>query len=434
MKHFFKYIIIAVLTVIVSFIIFQFTEKYKINLLSEEIEWSIYEKGVNNAVDFEKSHDCTYAAYKNSIRKIKNEGTETTLFKDESLNIEQILLYNTKLYFLSDDKLYEYDIKKDKLQIILEEIPHKGEYMDRRIIINHNNLLLSIGSATNSGIAEIGESNNLEDIPYEKSPINIILNGNNYGENKTGAYMAYGNSSLKGQKIKAEKFGNSSIIEVNLKDKKSSLYACGIRNITGWDTDSEGNLLCLVGGAENKGCRPINKDSDYLYKIDKGKWYGWPDYSGGDPIDSPRFRSDKTVARIIKNPPNNIVSAPLYVFQKVNSVKYLAIDKEGDILEKNSLIYYDCSKNMICSLNFNGVMKELLKLKNNSEIENIKIRDGSAYILDSSTGCIYRMQGYNDKIIFNMPIEVAIALMIIMIAVVITFICKSNKKSKKQII
>ena len=35
--------------------------------------------------------------------------------------------------------------------------------------------------------------------------------------------------------------------------------------------------------------RGIKNDRDYIYEINGDRWYGWPDYSGGDPITSPRF-------------------------------------------------------------------------------------------------------------------------------------------------
>ena len=86
--------------------------------------------------------------------------------------------------------------------------------------------------------------------------------------------------------------------------------------------------------------RPINRDFDYLYKIDKGKWYGWPDFSGGDPISSPRFKGQNVVLPLIKNPPNKIVSAPIYQYSDVGIIKYLAIDKEGRILDKNTKVLF----------------------------------------------------------------------------------------------
>ena len=432
MKHFIKYLIAGVLIVASAFILYEITGIYKISLLDDNVEWSMDIKGVKNAVDFDKSGQVTYVAYKNYIKSFERDGSESLLLKNDEFNIERLLYYKNKLYFLSNDKLYLYDIDRNIEKVICNDIPFKGECLKRQLIVKDNKILLSIGCATNSGIADNNNYENLNEIPYEKSAINIVLNGDNYGEGKTGAYMAYGNSSIKGQKVQAEKFGNSSIVQIDPDNYKVSLYSCGIRSISGWDIDSKKNLICIVEGAKNEGNRPISRDSDYIYIIEKGKWYGWPDYSGGDPIDSPRFKNEKAVYRIINNPPNKSVAAPLYVFTKVQNAEYMAIDSTGSILEKDSLIYYDKSKNMICSLNDKGIKKQLLKLQSKSDIKHILLKNHNAYILDSGIGCIYKMKSYNNKMIFNMPKEILILLTIVLGTVIIVLVCKQYKKKMKK--
>ena len=63
------------------------------------------------------------------------------------------------------------------------------------------------------------------------------------------------NSSEEGQRIRAENLPNACVVEINLDDNKTSLYASGIRNIKGWDLDSEGKLIAIVGGMETKGAK-----------------------------------------------------------------------------------------------------------------------------------------------------------------------------------
>ena len=81
---------------------------------------------------------------------------------------------------------------------------------------------------------------------------------------------------------------------------------------------------------ENIGDRPINRDFDYLYKIEKGKWYGWPDYSGGDLISSPRFKDNEKKSRIILNPPNKTVAPPMYQFSDAVSNTHLLFTYKGN--------------------------------------------------------------------------------------------------------
>ncbi|MGN0144817.1 MAG: hypothetical protein ACI398_07530 [Clostridium sp.] len=431
MKHFLKFIGISIVIVITAFILVKISDKYKINILKNNVSWSIDNKNCKQAVDFDKDEEGnTYVAYNNCIKVVKEEGTENILLQDDSFQIENILLYNNKIYYISKDRIYRYDLDTSENKIILEYIPYRGKYLDRKLIVKDSKILLAIGSATNSGVADKNGESELNDIPYDISPINITLNGNNYGKDKTGAFMPYGNSSLKGQKIECKKIANGSIVEIDPETNGISLFACGIRNITGWSLDSDNNLICIVGGMEDIGSRPVKRDFDYLYKIDKNTWYGWPDFSGGDPIDSPRFKGDKAITRIIENPPNKIVAGPLFQFDNVNSIKYLAIDSQGEIFDRDTGVYYDKRNNMISSINKNFVVNKLLKLKDGSIVKEIRIKGDAIYILDSGIGCIYKLSLDNGNSIFNLPRSVLIFIMILLGMLVFIFMYKYNSRTK----
>ncbi|MVX62160.1 hypothetical protein GKZ28_00405 [Clostridium chromiireducens] len=404
MRRFLKFLIVSVIIVVVAFGVYKFSNQYRMNTLKNNISWSVAYKNCKNAVAFDRAETKdTYLAYDNYIKVIKEDGREETLLQDKSLKIENIVYYNNKLYFISKSTLYGYDLANKELKQILDKIPSEGKYLDRNLIIKDSKLLLAIGSATNSGIASDDGSYPINKIPYDKSSIDITLNGFNYGDKKTGAFMPYGNSSQEGQRIKAQDLGNSCIIEINLNTNKRTLYATGIRNITGWDLDSEGSLIGIVGGMENIGERPINRDFDYLYEIDKGKWYGWPDFSGGDPITSPRFKGDRIVSNIIYNPPNKTVAAPIHQYSDAGIIKYLAIDKEGNVLGKNTKVYFDKKGNVISEISTDNVVSDLLKLKDTSQIKGIKYSEGYIYILDSGIGCIYKLQSEDLDLKFNLP-------------------------------
>ncbi len=433
MKRFLKFLIISIIIVVAAFGVFNFSNQYKMNTLKNNISWSVAYKNCNNSVAFDQdNNENTYIAYENYIKTIKEDGREETLLQDNTLKIENLLFYNNKLYFISKDSLYKYDLSDKSLQVVIDNIPCEGRYLDRNMIIRNSKLLLSIGTVTNSGIASYESDYSINKVPYDKSPIDITLNGFNYGEKKTGAFMPYGNSSEEGQKIRAQGLANACVVEINLSTNKPTLYSSGIRNITGWDLDADGNLIGIVGGMENVGERPINRDFDYLYKIDKGKWYGWPDFSGGDPITSSRFKGDKLVSNIIQNPPNKIVPGPIYQFKDVGAIRYLAIDKEGKILEKNTKVYYDSKNNVISAINNESVVYDLLKLKDNSNIKGIKYLDGDIYILDSGTGCIYKLQSEGPRFRFNLPKSIWIFMGVLLVIIICLVIYKIyNKKHIK---
>lgn len=434
MKRFLKFIIFSVIIVVLAFGLYKFSNQYKMNILKNNISWSVECKNCKNAIAFDKDDKKnTYVAYDNYIKVIKEDGREEVLLQSKSFEIENIIFYNNKFYFISKSNLYEYDLKNKNLKSILENIPCEGKYLDRNLIMKDSKLLLSIGSATNSGIVSYDNNYAKGNIPYDKSAVDITLNGINYGKDKTGGFMPYGNSSENGQKIRAENLPNSCVIEINLENNKISLYATGIRNIKGWDLDNEGKLIGIVGGMENLGERPVNRDFDYLYKIDKGKWYGWPDFSGGDPISSPRFKGEKSISPLIANPPNKIVSSPIYQYSDVGCIRYLVIDKEGKILDKNTKIYFDGKENTIGAITQDNIKFDLLKLRDESKIRGIRYSEGDVFILDSGIGCIYKLQSNDSNFKFNLPASVYIfigVLLFILISLVIRKIYLKNNSKK----
>ena len=433
MKRFLKFIIFSFIIVALAFGLYKFSNQYKMNILKNNISWSVECKNCKNAAAFDKDENKnTYVAYDNYIKVIKEDGREEVLLQSKLFKIEDIIFYNNKLYFLSKADLYEYDLKNKNLKLVLENIPYEGRYLDRNLIIKDSKLLLSIGSATNSGIASDTGEYSKDKIPFDKSSIDITLNGINYGEKKTGAFMPYGNTSENGQKIRSENLANACIFEINLENNKPSLYASGIRNIKGWDLDSEGRLIGIVGGMENVGERPVNRDFDYLYKIDKGKWYGWPDFSGGDPISSPRFKGEKVISPLIANPPNKIVSSPIYQYSNVGCIRYLAIDKEGKILDKNTKIYYDDRENIIGAITQDSIKFDLLKLRDESKIKGIRYSKGDIFILDSGIGCVYKLQSNDSNLKFNLPKVVYIFIGILLFILVCLLIGKFRLKKKSK--
>lgn len=431
MKRFVKFIFFSVIIVALAFGLYKFSNQYKMNILKNNISWSVECKNCKNATAFTKDENKnTYIAYDKFIKVIKEDGREEVLLQSNLFNIQDIISYNNQLYFITNAELYRYDLKNRDLKLILENIPFEGRYLDRNLIIKDSKLLLSIGSATNSGIASDIGTYSKDKIPYDKSSIDITLNGVNYGEKKTGAFMPYGNTSENGQRIKAESLANSCVVEINLENNKTSLYASGIRNIKGWDFDSEGKLIGIVGGMEDIGERPVKRDFDYIYKIDKGKWYGWPDFSGGDPISSPRFKGDNTILPLIANPPNKVVSTPVYQYDNAGCIRYLAIDKEGKILDKDTKIYYDDNDKVIGAITKDNIKFDLLKLRDESKIKGIRYSKGDIFILDSGVGCVYKLQSNDSNFKFNLPKPVWIFIGGFLVIVVSLFIGKSYLKNR----
>ena len=336
-----------------------------------------------------------YIAFKNTIKIINNDNKEEILVNDKTLNIYDIACYNNDIIIASDNRVLLYDVNKEQYTELINCLPNNGLNYKTNIILNGDYLYISIGSNTNSGVVD--ENNKNEDkASFEWESTGIGYN-NNY------AFVPFGEKVIEGQKIKESVLSNASILRYDLNNNEFITYATGIRNVEGLAIDSLGKLIAIVGGMEDSGVRAVKDDADYIYDIKEKAWYGWPDFSGGDPITSPRF-SDGTnkLSFVIANHPTEVTLGPRYQHDKVTALKGLTIDYEGKCFPKDTVIFADNVDNYIYVLTENGTSKAIVALDKDSYIEKIKYNDANIYILDSKGGCLYKIGGQINTAIFNL--------------------------------
>ena len=438
MKKFFKSLVVIIIFTSIALLLKKYHIKnYKIHVREDNINVNMQYKGVKGAKDFTlDSEKNFYIAYKDKIQLIDKQGKSFDVLKDKNLNINSMEYYKDNLYFASNSSVYSYDLHNKKLTEIIKNIPNFGDYNKSLIKINKDFLYVTIGAATNSGV--VGEDNKwIKDYPFghDISPRKIILKGNNYNGN-TGGFLNYGTKSIQGQIVPGHFPGNASIIYYNLKNGKVKNFAWGIRNVKGIDFDSKDKIIVSIGGMENRGSRPIKGDKDYIYRINKENWYGWPDYSGGDPVNSPKFKDNKNrrVDFILDNHPTTNPSAPIYMHKSLGTLGSLFIDKGGIVGEKNSICFFDNKEKKLFSLNKKGIVKEKVEFYKECNITSIKNIFNNIYLLDSDTGNIYNI-GYNNNCgenISNKPIIVFISILIIIMifSILKIFISKLTKEKK----
>lgn len=428
MKNFIKFISLILISALLGSILCSFTNKDGKYLESESFSEELILKGLKGARALSNNEENIYIAVENKILKIDRNNNVFLELKEEG-NIYDLEYYNGFLYYTLDEKLVSYNIKSSEREVLIEDIPNKGiNKEDTRILINEGKIYLTIGTSTNSGIVdEAGEN---PDIPL----VDIVLSGRNYDENKKGAFVPYNTKTSKGEKIKGNILGNGAIIELDIESKKKQLYSYGIRNVKGFDLNSSGEIFAIVGGIEDEGYRPLSGDSDYIYKIEgKGTWYGWPDYSGGDPVNSPRFREEgKPIINFVTDAHKSyVMPKPLYQSESVGNINTLLIDREGTILgDENSFLFFNNKNNTLSKLLKEGEVKELIYLDKNSYINDMKIIWGNLYILDGNKGVLFRLE--KSDLTDNIPIYnyfVILGINFIFIGVlVIKFILSLKKK------
>lgn len=422
MRNFLRYIIIAILIVTAAFSVFKISNKYSMNILKDDIDFAVISKSCEGAKAIAADDNKNiYIAYRDWLKVIDSEGKEKILFKNKELNIEDIVYYENKIIYISGDKLQEYSLETSLVKTLYSGIIKGGNEIERKIVLKNDIIYLSIGGATNSGISQ-GEE-------FDLTPIDATLTGVNYKD--TGAFKGAGITSYPGEKISKVSFGNGAIYYIDLKNNKVNLYSSGIRGVTGFDFNSKDEIMAIFSGMKSQGLRPVNRDKDYIYKVEKNKWYGWPDYSGGDPISSPRFKGEEIIQPLIANPPRKVIEGPIYQHKTLDTLKELAIDREGAILEKDSLLFWDKEEAMICALSSENIYFKVLKVKDSSDIKDIIFNKDEFLILDSSLGCIYRISQKQGMLGFNLPIEIwtfILALTFILLSVVVLKLTKKFHK------
>ncbi|MFT5871726.1 MAG: hypothetical protein ACI8WT_000646 [Clostridium sp.] len=389
MKKTIGFIVILAMMAFALFSMKDSFKEYRIAVKDEGIKTQLIFKGLNNAVDFTKGNEGNYyIAFKDKVQCIDKAGKSYNIFTNKNLSITSLEYSDEVLYYASGTLVYSYNLKSKENKEIIKNIPNYGDYNNSLIKINGEYLFVTIGSATNSGV--VGPDNQwLDYYPqnHDISPKSITIKGINFGEKKTGAFVSYNTRNIKGQIITEHIPGNSSIIIYNLKTGAQGNFAWGIRNMKAIDFNSEGKILVTVGGMEERGLRPVKGDSDYIYQIKKNTWYGFPDYTGGDPISSPKFKDlfNKTIPFILDNHPTTNPPAPIYQHKSVNSLVGLTIDKKGILGDIDCIYFYEMNDNSIYSLNKSSALKEKISFHDGTYISSMKFFD-NLIVLDSKSG------------------------------------------------
>lgn len=428
MKRLIFFLVSGIFIVSSSLFIYMYTNRYEVKTFEEEIDSKLFLKGVKGSKAIAKDKEgYLYIAYENEITKITDEGKVLKSIKNRGFSIEDIEIKGERIYILSKDKLYSLNLNGDDKKEIVKDIPF-GDDLDRKLLGKDNDIYLSIGTFTNSGIAE--ESEFFEEKKKDLSPIDLKLKGINYGKKNTGAFKEFGDSSKEGEKINKSKIGNASLIKIDVNKEKIETFASGIKDIKGIDYKANGEIYAAVSGMKNEGDRPVLRDSDYIYNLKEGSWYGWPDFSGGDPISSPRFTDNLKIENLLLNPPKESVDGPYYQHNSVDSIECLVIDREGVLLEKDSILYFDSKRKEVLSLNGEKELTKIIGLKEGNEIIDILFLKDKCLLLEKENGVIYEI--YNSNLLSSKKAVPKVTIIIVLIITLIALVIIVNKILKSK--
>ncbi|ACB77662.1 PQQ-dependent sugar dehydrogenase [Opitutus terrae] len=204
-----------------------------------------------------------------------------------------------------DGKLLRID-RDGRSTALVTGLPSRGDHHTNGPVAGPDGwIYFAQGTATNSGV--VGKDNadfgwlrrfpDFHDVPGQ----DITLAGVNYGsgnplgadeqrEVETGGFAPFGTASRAGQIVKGQVKASGSVLRVRPEGGEPELIAWGFRNPFGLAFSPEGALFVTENGYDNRGSRPVWGAPDFLWQVERGRWYGWPDFVGGEAITSEHFK------------------------------------------------------------------------------------------------------------------------------------------------
>jgi len=190
--------------------------------------------------------------------------------------------------------------------VIVDDLPGPGNYHVGMIAFGPDGkLYFGQGAMTNSGIIGLdayelgwlGRLPHAHDVPghdLELTGINATT-ADPFSDAagatiETGAFAGFGQSTHRGQRVAAGLPCTSAVMRCNPDGSDVELVAWGLRNPYGIGFLPDGRLLATDQSGDERGSRPLGSVPELVYEVKQGAWYGWPDFVGGEPITSPRFR------------------------------------------------------------------------------------------------------------------------------------------------
>jgi glucose/arabinose dehydrogenase len=190
-------------------------------------------------------------------------------------------------------------------QDLIVGLPSMGDYKNTQVVFGKDGkMYYGQGAATNSGV--VGPDNLwANQYPYfhDYPAQDIKLIGQNfvsynylsYSPNDyafTGAFRPYGILNRPNTVVYGSERPTSCIMRADLDGANLEVYAWGIVQPYGLSFDRFDRLYVTNNAYDERGSRPIKDCFDEFLEINQGLWYGFPDFSAGEPVTLPKFKPD----------------------------------------------------------------------------------------------------------------------------------------------
>jgi glucose/arabinose dehydrogenase len=213
-----------------------------------------------------------------------------------------ITYHNGEFYVSHRGSVTKVTMDGEKVDLLVG-LPSYGDHHNNRVVFGPDGkMYFGQGTATNSGVVGLDnewvkDHSYFHDFPAK--PIRVT--GKNFETTSfissketrhTGAFAPFGTQTYDDEEIKSILPGSGSILRANQDGSNLELVAWGLRNPFGLKFDSYNRLWTSNHGMDVRGSRPIKNSPDEFRQIQPDNWYGWPDFTGGYPVNQPFFKPD----------------------------------------------------------------------------------------------------------------------------------------------
>lgn len=191
---------------------------------------------------------------------------------------------------------------------IVDRLPSNGDHHNNRVVFGPDGkMYFGQGTATNTGVVGLDNGWVLEH-PFFHDQVgeDVTLLGEDFETAGflptapdglarrifTGGYAPYGLPTFPGDVVKGITRASGSVLRANPDGSELELVAWGLRNPFRMRFDSRGRLFAANHGMDVRGSRPVANSPDEFQHIEKGVWYGFPDYTGGEPVTLEKFKPE----------------------------------------------------------------------------------------------------------------------------------------------